>query len=251
MWHNRSPIWFAGLTGLGVFLGASSLAQAQAPTPAPGPAATTPAPAPAPGGAIPERRFLMQEPTADPTPGAAPVPQPLPPQLACTGPVSRVIDAAFEGVKVTNAHFGANPGGGEGGQFDKTPVLTTRVTLAAGMCLDAHLSAIVGSKQTYGRSALTLFQVALTRLNPPVIGPRHMVGHFERPYGIFGPAVALEAERDVDMLAANFFQRVGSGPHEVPPGIYRVDVFWAGAPPGAPPQNGAIGAAFVLKLYLR
>jgi hypothetical protein len=60
----------------------------------------------------------------------------------------------------------------------------------------------------------------------------------------------LEAEHDVDMFAANFFQRVGTGPHEVPPGNYNVDVFWAGAPPGVTP-SGAIGAAFVLKLYLR
>jgi len=78
-----------------------------------------------------------------------------------------------------------------------------------------------------------------------------MVGHFETPYGIPSPAVALEAERDVDMLSANFFQRVGTAPHDVPPGVYNVDVFWAGGPPGAPPQHGAIGAAFVLKLYLR
>jgi hypothetical protein len=96
-------------------------------------------------------------------------------------------------------------------------------------------------------SNLTLFQVTLSRMpNGP---PRHVVGHYETPYGIPSPAVALEAERDVDMFAANFFQRVGSGPHEGPPGTYRVDVWWAGAPPGAP--GGAIGAAFVLKLYMK
>jgi hypothetical protein len=146
-------------------------------------------------------------------------------------------------------HYAIAPGGGEGGQFDKTPVLSTKVTLVQGMCLDAHVSAIVGSKQSYGPSALTLFQVALTRPTPP-FGPRHMVGHYHTPYGIPSPAVALEAEHDVDMFAANFFQRVGTGPHEVPPGNYNVDVFWAGAPPGVTP-SGAIGAAFVLKLYLR
>ena len=67
------------------------------------------------------------------------------------------------------------------------------------------------------------------------------------PYGSSSPAVGLEAERDVDMYSSNFFQRVGTGPHEVPPGTYQVDVWWA----GAPNPVGAIGAGFVLKLYLR
>lgn len=171
---------------------------------------------------------------------AAPAP------LACRGPVSLVLDTAFEGLKFTPAVYGTNPGGGEGGQFDKTPVLSTRVTLAQGTCLDAHVSAIVGSAQAYGVSNLALFQVTLTRVAPAAAPPRHMVGHYETPYGRPSPAVALEAERDVDMYASNFFQRVGTGPHEVPPGTYQVDVWWAGAPnPG-----GAIGAGFVLKLYL-
>ena len=62
------------------------------------------------------------------------------------------------------------------------------------------------------------------------------------------PAVALEAERDVDEFAANFFQRIGNDKAngDVPPGVYRVDVWWAGGPVGG---GGAIGAAFVLKLY--
>ena len=170
-----------------------------------------------------------------------------PVQLGCRGPVSLVLDTGFEGLKFTSAVFGTNPGGGEGGQFDKKPVLTTRVTLAAGTCLDAHVSAIVGSAQAYGVSNLTVFQVTLTRVAPAPAPPRHMVGHYETPYGRPSPAVGLEAERDVDMYASNFFQRVGGGPHEVPPGTYQVDVWWAGAPnPG-----GAIGAGFVLKLYLR
>ena len=126
--------------------------------------------------------------------------------FGCTGPITRVLDVATEDVKTTSAVFGTNPGGGEGKQFDKTPVLTTKVTLTQGTCLDAHLSAIVGGKQTYGGSSLTLFQVTLT---PATGGPRHLVGHYETPYGIPSPAVALEAERDVDMLAANFFQKVG------------------------------------------
>jgi hypothetical protein len=169
----------------------------------------------------------------------------MPAVLGCRGPITQVVDVGFEGVKFTSANYFTHPGGGEGGGFDKTPVLSTKVNLAQGVCLDAHVSAIVGSRQTYGVAPLTLFQVTLT----PATGapPRHMVGHYEHPYGSNnGAAVALEAERDVDMYASNFFQRVGNGPHEVPPGAYRVDVWWAGNGPG-----GAIGAAFVLKLYLR
>ncbi|MDH3402917.1 MAG: hypothetical protein OES32_09975 [Acidobacteriota bacterium] len=167
--------------------------------------------------------------------------------LTCKGEVGLVLDAANEGVRTTTDVFGTGPGGGEGGEFDPAPVLSIpEVFLDEGECLDAHLSVIVGSAQTYGVAPLALFQVTLT---PVGGGPRHMVGHYETPYGIPSPAVALEAETDVDMLAANFFQRVGSEEHDVPPGVYRVDVWWAGAPPGVP--GGAIGAAFVLKLYLR
>src|SRR4029077_3894574 len=102
----------------------------------------------------------------------------------------------------------------------KGPVLCTKGALAKGTCLNAHLSAIVGSGQLYGRSRLALFQVTLT---PASGGARHMVGHYETPYGIPSPAVALQAENDVDMLGANFFQMVGTGVHEVPPGTYSVD----------------------------
>jgi len=177
--------------------------------------------------------------TAAPAPAAAAAAV-----LGCRGPISQALDVGFEGLRFTPAVYGTNPGGGQGGQFDKTPVLTTKVTLADGVCLDAHVSAIVGSARAYGVSNLTLFQVTLT---PVGGGPRHMVGHYETPYGRPSPAVALEPERDVDMYASNFFQKVGKGAHEVPPGTYQVDVWWAGGPnPG-----GAIGAAFVLKLYLR
>jgi hypothetical protein len=96
---------------------------------------------------------------------------------------------------------------------------------------------------------MTLFQVTVTPAGGG--GPRAMVGHYPTPFGVPSPAVALESERDVDMLGANFFQRVGTGPHEVPPGTYSVDVWWAGAPPGPATPTGVIGAAFVLKLYLR
>lgn len=161
--------------------------------------------------------------------------------LTCTGPLYLVLDTGNEDLKFTSANYFSMPGGGEGGGFDKTPVLSGTVTLRRGMCLNAHVSAIIGSKQAYGVAALTMLQVTLT---PASGGPRHMVGHFERPFGRPSPAVALEAERDVDMYASNFFQKVGTGKHELPPGNYRVDVWWSGAGPG-----GAIGAAFVLKLY--
>lgn len=174
--------------------------------------------------------------------------QPIKP-LGCKGQITQVLDVGDENLKVTHAVYGTTPGGGEGQQFDKTPVLSTRVTLLKGTCLDAHLSAIVGSQQTYRVSRMTFFQVTLTPANGGA--PRHMVGHYETPFGLPSPAVALEAERDVDMYASNFFQKVGSGPHEVPPGIYRVDVWWAGGPPPPPGGPSAIGAAFVLKLYLR
>lgn len=170
-------------------------------------------------------------------------PQPAPSVLGCRGPITQVLDVGDENVRFTAANYFTNPGGGQGAGFDKTPLLSTKVQLAQGTCLDAHLSAIVGSKQTYGVAPLTMFQVTLT---PPGGGPRHIIGHYHTPFGKPSPAVALEAERDVDMLGSNFFQRVGNGPHEVPPGIYRVDVWWSGAGPG-----GAIGAAFVLKLYMR
>ncbi len=182
----------------------------------------------------------------DLTKAAAPEPVPVPIELSCTGPVSRVLDVAFEGLKFTSADYFALPGGGEGGGFDKTPVLSTKVRLEEGVCLNAHFSAIVGGEQTYGVAPLALFQVTLT---PAVIGgaPRHMVGHFENPYGSTnGPAVATEAERDVDMLAANFFQKVGTGRHEIAPGDYYVDVWWSGNGPG-----GALAMDFVLKLYFR
>ena len=161
--------------------------------------------------------------------------------LGCQGLVNMISDVAYEGVKFTSANYFSMPGGGEGGGFDKTPVLTTRVTLRQG-CLNAHVSAIVGGRQTYGVAPMTLFQVSLTRLPGGPI--RHMVGHYETPFGMSSPAVALSAEHDVDMYASNFFQKIGTGPHELPPGVYRVDVWWSGAG-----QGGAIGAGFVLKLY--
>lgn len=167
---------------------------------------------------------------------------PAPPILGCRGPITQVIDVGNENLKFTSANFFTTPGGGEGGGFDKTPVLSTKVSLVQGTCLDAHFSVIVGSR-LYGVAPLAMYQVALTSANGTI---RHMVGHYEHPFGSSSPAVALEAERDVDMLGANFFQKVGNGPHEVPPGVYRVDVWWSGAGPG-----GAIGAAFILKLYMR
>jgi len=171
---------------------------------------------------------------------------PAPPQR-CTGPITGVSDVGFEGVKTTGFNWINVTGGGESGRFDPTPVLSTSVNLVAGTCLNAHLSAMVGSRQTYGPgiASITMFQVTLT---PQGGLPQHMYGHFETPYGIYGPAVALEAEKDVDMLGSNFFQRVGFGPGDVLPGVYRVDVWWSGGPVGG---GGAIGADFILKLYTR
>ena len=159
------------------------------------------------------------------------------------GPIRVKTDVGFEGVKTTSFNWSSTAGGGESGRFDKTPVLTTRVNLANGTCLNAHLSALVGSRKTYGVSAITMFQVTVTPLGGT---PRHMFGHYENPYGPYGPAVAIEAENDVDMFAANFFQPVGKMAGGIPPGIYRVDVWWSGGPVGG---GGAIGAAFVLSLY--
>jgi hypothetical protein len=167
-------------------------------------------------------------------------------QETCRGAITLVQDVGFEGVKTTAHNFINATGGGESKRFDRLPVLSTKVELKEG-CLNAHLSALVGSAQTYGGvSPITLFQVTLTSSTYVGAPPRHMYGHYETPYGFYGPAVAIEAERDVDMLGANFFQRIGTGPHDIPPGPYYVDVWWAGGP-AAP--GGAIGAAFVLKLY--
>lgn len=193
-----------------------------------------------PGAEAAEPGFFVEKPTEGKNSLA-------PTALTCAGKVRLVIDAADESVQGTPAIFGTGPGGGEGGQYDPTPVLTVKdVELNEGECLNAHLSAIIGSAQTYGVAPLTLVQVTLT---PVGGGPVSMVGHYDTPYGIPSPAIAIEAERDVDMIAANFFQKVGSGEHEVRPGVYDVHVWWAGAPPGV--AGGAIGAAFVLKLYLR
>jgi hypothetical protein len=167
--------------------------------------------------------------------------------VVCKGEISGVVDVGFEGLKRTSFNWSNTTGGGESGRYDKTPVLSTTVNLERG-CLDAHFSALVGSKQSYpSASRITMFQVTLTPAGGAG-GPRHMIGHYENPYGTYGPAVALEPERDVDMFAANFFQGIGRGQEEVPPGTYRVDVWWSGGPVGG---GGAIGGAFVLKLYLR
>jgi len=161
----------------------------------------------------------------------------------CRGAVTLVTDVGFEGLKTTAHNWSSPTGGGESLRYDKTPVLTTRVELREG-CLNAHFSALVGSARMYsGVSPLAMFQVTLT---PAGGSPQHMYGHWETPYGTYGPAVAIEAEEDVDMLGAHFFQRIGDGPGEVKPGAYTVDVWWSGGPTGA---GGAIGAAFVLKLY--
>ncbi len=168
--------------------------------------------------------------------------------LTCRGPVKLVTDVAFEGFRFTAFNFNPANGGGEGGCFDPTPILSTNVSLPQGStCLNAHFSAILGSQQTYGPALapLGVFQVTLTPLGG--VARQHMIGHYETPYGLACPAIGIEAERDVDTLGSNFFIRVGTQPGYVPPGNYRVDVWWAGAPPfGA---GGAFAGGMVLKLY--
>jgi hypothetical protein len=165
----------------------------------------------------------------------------------CRGAVSMVNDVGFEGLLTTGWNFGTVGGGGETGRFDPKPILQARVELKEG-CLNAHFSAIVGSAAMYGTSPITMFQVTLSQ-SLPTGGwgpPQHMYGHYETPYGIYGPAVMIEAEGDVDTFGSNFFQSIGTGKHDVPPGIYLVEVWWSGGLAGA---GGAIGSAFVLKLY--
>lgn len=192
-------------------------------------------------GAQSQNRFLVP-----PTEGAK-APHPAGVQR-CVGPLRLVTDVGFEGVKVSGVNLPVAGGGGECpgfAGFDPVPLLTTTVTLTSNSpCLNAHLSALVGSAVTYGVSNITMFQVTLTSAAGVV---QHMYGHYETPYGLYCPAVAIEAEGDVDEFSANFFQRVGTGPGTIPPGVYTVNVWWAGGPLG--PGVGAIGAAFVLKLY--
>jgi len=173
--------------------------------------------------------------------------------LTCKGTsVKSITDVAFEGFKFTPTifTFPGGAGGGEGGCFDPTPVLTTTVTIPQGFtCVNAHFSAIVGSQQTYGPALnkLAVFQVTFTPLG--AVARQHMIGHFETPYGRPCPAVGIEAETDVDTFGSNFFLRVGTQPGDIVPGNYKVDVWWAGSPPAPFGAGGAFAGAFVLKLY--
>lgn len=169
--------------------------------------------------------------------------QEMPPPAAppCKGKVTRVQDLANEGVLTTAWNFANTGGGGIGGRFDPIPVLSTGVSLTGG-CLNAHFSAMPGS-QIYGVSNMTLFEITLTTPSGALIP---MIGHYPTPYGLPSPAVAMTAEYDVDMLGANFYLPVGQGAGKIPPGNYKLNVWWAGGPTAA---GGAIGAAFTLKLY--
>ncbi len=141
-----------------------------------------------------ERSFFSPEETKPQDPRSAAAAHISTLSYTCRGPISMVLDTAYEGVKTTSFNWSSTAGGGDSGRFDKTPVLSTKVNLEAGTCLNAHLSAIVGGKRTYPfASSLTMFQVTLT----PATGgaPQHMVGHYDTPYGLYGPAVAIEAER--------------------------------------------------------
>src|ERR1044071_2573571 len=117
MKHNTSGIWFINLVALIVLLGTAMRTNAQ------------------------DRPFFSAEPgksIAHPSPA-----------LRCKGPITSVQDVGFEGLKFTTFNWSSTAGGGESGRFDPTPVLSTTVTLTDG-CLDAHLSAMVGGKATYG-----------------------------------------------------------------------------------------------------
>jgi hypothetical protein len=165
--------------------------------------------------------------------------------LPCTGRVKWAEDTTFENVQTTGWSYGPGGGGGIGGYFDATPVLSKTVDLTDG-CLNAHLSTMVGSSLTYGRSRITLFEVTLTSLSTGAVVA--MDGHYPTCYrGV--PCVALSAEYDVDMLGANFYKAVGKAPGQVPPGLYDIKVWWAGGPAFLGGGVGALGAAFVLKAY--
>ena len=229
-WQNLGLISRLGITALAVLLGAASGVLAQTPQP----------------------NFFGTTSPQDPTtkvahPAAV---------LTCRGTsVKSIGDVAFEGFLFTPTAFAfPGAGGGEGGCFAAAPVLTTTVTIPQGFtCLNAHFSAIVGSRQTYGPALnnLAIFQVTLTPAG--AVAPRqHMIGHYETPYGLPCPAIGIEAERDVDTFGANFFQRFAvppGQPGDLPPGVYRVDVWWAGGPPPPFGAGGAFAGAFVLKLY--
>jgi hypothetical protein len=170
------------------------------------------------------------------------------PVFRCDGPVSQVVDIGDESLRTTTAVFGSSPGGGIGGQFDPNPLLDVFVNIPPGACLDAHFSGLVGSAQTYGRSPLAMFEVTVQAASPVFAPGTALIGHFPTPFGLASPAVALEPERDVDEIGANFFIQAGDGPRQIKPGKNRVIVWWAGGP-AAP--GGAIGSAWVLKLYVR
>src|SRR5262249_14287672 len=158
MKFHRRVICLAGLAGLACVLAAVDNASAQERSffVVPKGDAPTPAPAPSPGGQVP----------------------PAPVASECVGPITKVMDIGYDGVKTTAAVYGTNPGGGEGGQFDKTPVLSTKVELGENTCLNAHLSAIVGSKQPYAPSPLRLFRFTWRRPPNP---PKPFFGHYQTP----------------------------------------------------------------------
>lgn len=160
--------------------------------------------------------------------------------MPCRGKVKLVEDLTFEGVKTTTWTYPAGPTG-----YDPVPVLKQQVNLQPG-CFNVHLSAMVGGAQTYGRNKITLFQV---RVTPAGGGPIVLDGHYPTCYGVF-PCVALSAEHDVDMLGSNFYKNVNSTPGQIPPGPATVEVLWTGGPAFLNgPNPGAIGAAFVMKMY--
>jgi hypothetical protein len=183
--------------------------------------------------------------TASPTPAAGVF------SYSCLSQDIQAVDTADENLRTTNAVFGSSPGagGGIGGNFDPHPLISAPITITTGQCINAHLSALIGSS-LYGHSPFTLFEVTIRRLLPTPGPLVPMIGHYLTPYGLSSPAVEFKADGDVDTFAANFFIGGGQGHREVLGGTYMVEVWWAGGPPGhSGPPGGAIGAAVVLKLY--
>ena len=49
--------------------------------------------------------------------------------FGCHGPIASVTDVAYEGLKTTQFNWSSTAGGGESGRYDRTPVLSTKVTV--------------------------------------------------------------------------------------------------------------------------
>jgi hypothetical protein len=110
MKHNRHAIWFISLVALTVLLSTCNGVNAQERQTFP-------------KEEVERTRKEEGEQAKTAAPQAA-----MPAVLGCRGPITQVMDVAFEGLKFTSDNYFAGQGGGEGGGFDKNPVLSTKVT---------------------------------------------------------------------------------------------------------------------------